>query len=85
MTPTFISKMDLRGLEPPEPMTRILEALGTTPVGITLEARLERRPMFLLEELGRRGQKFSCAPTTDGSWLITIPISDPMVTRSTET
>jgi uncharacterized protein (DUF2249 family) len=84
MTPTLISKMDLRGLEPPEPMTRILEALGTTPAGIILEAKLERRPMFLLEELGRRGQKFSCAQGADGSWLITIPISDPMVARSAE-
>lgn len=83
MTPTLISKMDLRGLEPPEPMTRILEALGTTPAGITIEARLERRPMFLLEELGRRGQKFSCTPNNDGSWLITIPIADPVVTGST--
>ncbi|MBK9990869.1 MAG: DUF2249 domain-containing protein [Verrucomicrobia bacterium] len=85
MTPTFISKMDLRGLEPPDPMTRVLEAIGSAPAGIIIEAILERRPMFLLDELGRRGQKFSCAPTTDGCWLITIPISDPMVTRSTET
>jgi hypothetical protein len=76
--------MDLRGLEPPEPMTRILEALGTTPPGIILEARLERRPLFLLEELTRRGQKFSCSPSADGSWLITIPISDPMVPGSVE-
>jgi uncharacterized protein (DUF2249 family) len=84
MTPTLISKMDLRGLEPPEPMTRILEALGTTPAGSIIEARLERRPMFLLEELGRRGHKFSCAPSDDGSWLITIPITDPMVASSVE-
>ena len=80
MTPTLISKLDLRGLEPPEPMTRILEALGTTPAGSILEARLERRPMFLLEELGRRGQQFSCAPRDDGSWLITMPIVDPTAT-----
>jgi len=75
MTPTLISRLDLRGLEPPEPMTRILEALSTTPPGIILEARLERRPMFLLEELTRRGQKHSCQAIEDGSWLVTIPIS----------
>lgn len=85
MSPTFISKMDLRGLEPPEPMTRILEALGTTPAGITLEARLERRPMFLLEELNRRGQKHACKPADDGnSWLISIPIAELTPTGSIE-
>jgi len=78
MSPTFVSTMDLRGLEPPEPMTRILEALGTTPAGITIEARLERRPLFLLEELTRRGQKHSCKPADDGSWLLNIPITEPV-------
>lgn len=84
MSPTFITKMDLRGLEPPEPMTRVIEALGTTPAGIILEARLERRPMFLLEELNRRGQKYSCMPADDGSWLISIPIAEPITTGSNE-
>ncbi len=83
MSPTFISKMDLRGLEPPEPMTRILEALGTTPTGITLLARLERRPLFLLEELNRRGQQHSCKPADDGGWLLSIPITEPVSRGST--
>lgn len=82
LSPTFVSKIDLRGLEPPEPMTRILEALGATPAGITLEARLERRPLFLLEELTRRGQKYSCKPADDGSWFITIPITEPAASSS---
>lgn len=77
MTPTLISKMDLRGLEPPEPMTRIIEALASTPPGIILEARLERRPMFLLEELKRRGQTYDCTQQTDGSWIIQLPIAEP--------
>lgn len=82
MTPTLISKMDLRGLEPPEPMMRILEALGTAPAGMTLEARMERRPLFLLGELDRRGQNYSCTPSDDGTWLISIPI--PVAANSTK-
>jgi TusA-related sulfurtransferase len=75
MTPTNTNKMDLRGLEPPEPMMRILEALSATPTSATLEAKLERRPMFLLEELTRRGQPYTCTQCDDGSWLINIPIA----------
>ncbi|MFT3870497.1 MAG: DUF2249 domain-containing protein [Nibricoccus sp.] len=85
MTPTLISKMDLRGLEPPEPMMRILEALATTPPGIILEAHLERRPMFLLEELKRRGQQHTCTPQADGSWTIQMPITETSATGSPST
>jgi uncharacterized protein (DUF2249 family) len=83
MSPSFVSKMDLRGLEPPEPMRRVLEALSTTPAGAILEARLERRPLFLIEELNRRGQKHGCEPHPAGGWQLTIPIPAAEVTRST--
>lgn len=85
MTPTLISKMDLRGLEPPEPMARILEALSSTPPGIILEAQLERRPMFLLEELKRRSQAYTCRQQPDGSWIIQLPIAEPSLTGSSPT
>ncbi len=75
MKPTLISVMDLRGLEPPEPMTRLLEALATAPAGIIIEAQLERRPMFLLEELNRRGQPYTCKQKSEGHWIIQLPIS----------
>lgn len=74
MNPTFTTKMDLRGLEPPEPMARVLEALATTPAGITIEARLERRPMFLIEELKRRSQPHTCTQQPDGSWVVELPV-----------
>jgi uncharacterized protein (DUF2249 family) len=48
-------EVDARGLEPPEPMMRILEAVETLKPGETLLARTDRRPMFLYEQLEQRG------------------------------
>lgn len=79
MNPSLVSKMDLRGLEPPEPMTRILEALATTPEGVIIDAHLERRPMFLIEELKRRQQSFTCTAQSDGSWTLRLQISNTPV------
>jgi hypothetical protein len=66
-------------------MARILESLATTPPGIIIEAQLERRPMFLLEELKRRGQAHTCTPQADGSWIIQLPIAEPSPTDSSST
>lgn len=63
---------DLRNLEPPEPMVRLLEALASAPAGSTIEARLQRRPLFLIEELNRRGQSHECAPLPDGTWRLRL-------------
>lgn len=47
--------LDVRGLEPPEPMVRTLEALETLPEGRTLVQLNMRVPEFLLPELEARG------------------------------
>jgi uncharacterized protein (DUF2249 family) len=47
--------LDVRGLEPPEPMVRILERLDALEPGQTLEVWHERRPMFLYPQLEARG------------------------------
>lgn len=47
--------LDVRGLEPPEPMVRTLEALSTLPRGKTLVQLNERVPQFLLPKLEERG------------------------------
>lgn len=47
--------LDVRGLEPPEPMVRTLEALERLPKGGTLVQINVRVPRFLLPELEARG------------------------------
>jgi uncharacterized protein (DUF2249 family) len=47
--------LDVRGLEPPEPMVRTLEALEALPEGHTLVQLNVRVPQFLLPQLEERG------------------------------
>jgi uncharacterized protein (DUF2249 family) len=47
--------LDVRGLEPPEPMVRTLAALEDLPHGCTLVQVNERVPQFLLPQLEERG------------------------------
>lgn len=47
--------LDVRGLEPPEPMVRTLEALAELPRGKTLVQLNVRVPQFLLPRLEERG------------------------------
>jgi uncharacterized protein (DUF2249 family) len=47
--------LDTRGLEPPEPMVRVLAAVETMAPGSTLEVFTEREPVFLYQELAARG------------------------------
>jgi uncharacterized protein (DUF2249 family) len=47
--------IDVRGLEPPQPLVRILEAVERMKPGDRLEILHERRPMFLYPQLDARG------------------------------
>lgn len=47
--------LDLRGLEPPEPMLRVLERLDTIGTGHRLTVLHDRRPLFLYPQLDARG------------------------------
>lgn len=64
--------LDNRGLEPPQPMMRILEALETLPDQATLLAINEREPLFLYPELAARGYVYQTTPHPDGSFHIVI-------------
>ncbi len=61
--------VDARGLLPPEPMQRIMEALAELPAGLECRALTDRRPVHLLPMLVARG--FACASEErpDGSWI----------------
>ncbi len=58
--------LDNRGLQPPEPMIRILDALERLGPGEVLEAINEREPMFLYPELEARGAAIQVAKQADG-------------------
>ena len=69
--------LDNRGLEPPQPMMRILESLESLPDEATLLAINERAPMFLYPELEARGYRHQTTPHPDGSFHITIHREGP--------
>ena len=57
--PADIHLLDVRGLEPPEPMQRTLEALASLAPGHTLVQINSRVPRFLLPELESRGFQYT--------------------------
>lgn len=69
-TPTV--EVDARGLEPPEPMVKILEAVEALPAGAELKARTDRRPMHLFAHLEFRGCVGTAEEQEDGSYVTTI-------------
>lgn len=66
---TFI---DNRGLEPPEPLVRILDALEHLGSGEVLEAINERDPVFLYPELESRGAAIRTEKRPDGDMRLLI-------------
>lgn len=64
--------LDNRGLEPPQPMMRTLDALEKLEVGENLKIINDRRPMFLYEQLDELGYKHTTEPNDDGSFTIEI-------------
>ncbi len=64
--------LDVRGLEPPEPMLHILAALETLPTGGQLRALTDRKPVHLLAELDSRRVSHASVEQNDGSWLNTF-------------
>jgi uncharacterized protein (DUF2249 family) len=48
-------RLDVRGLEPPQPMVRVLETLEALDADQRLEVLHDRRPMFLYPQLDQRG------------------------------
>lgn len=70
--PTEVVDVDARGLEPPQPMVKILEALTALPGGALLRARTDRRPIHLYPMLEARGFGGESEEQTDGSFITHI-------------
>jgi uncharacterized protein (DUF2249 family) len=65
-------QVDARGLEPPEPLVRILSALETLPAGLPLRALTDREPCHLFGEAQQRGFKHECVEQPDHSWITVL-------------
>jgi uncharacterized protein (DUF2249 family) len=63
--------IDNRGLEPPEPMVRILAALAKLPEGDSIIALMDREPLLLYPELERRGCEWDFREDA-GRYVLTV-------------
>lgn len=68
--PAPSTSLDNRGLQPPEPMILILEALERLAPGEVLAAINERDPAFLYPELEARGASIRTEQKSDGVHLL---------------
>ena len=66
--PAVVS-VDARGLEPPQPLVKILEALASLPRDTALRAHTDRRPMHLYAQLEERGFIAETEEQPDGSFV----------------
>lgn len=65
-------ELDNRGLEPPQPMVRILAGLEQALPGQAIVATNERKPLFLFPLLEERGCRHRTEEQPDGTWRITV-------------
>jgi uncharacterized protein (DUF2249 family) len=61
-----LQRLDLRGLDPPEPMRRALEAVEALSSGEVLRIITDREPLLLYRELDRRGHAHATQSDPDG-------------------
>jgi uncharacterized protein (DUF2249 family) len=65
-------EMDVRGLEPPQPMIEILEKLVELGPGAQLVVRHHREPVLLYEKLALRGYAARTQKIADGDYRVWI-------------
>jgi TusA-related sulfurtransferase len=64
--------LDNRGLMPPEPMMRTLEALKTLPPNSSLLILTDRQPLLLYEALDEQGYAYQTIEASDNSYRTSI-------------
>ena len=64
--------VDARGLEPPEPMVRVLNALDELPKGERLRMLIHIEPRPLFRVLERNSYAYHCELNPEGHFEITI-------------
>ncbi|RJG09366.1 DUF2249 domain-containing protein [Massilia cavernae] len=64
--------LDLRGLFPPEPMERVLDALASLKTGQQIRMMIEREPHPLFRMLERNGYSWHCTEPEPGLYQVVI-------------
>ncbi|WP_324779224.1 DUF2249 domain-containing protein [Thiobacillus sedimenti] len=64
--------VDARGLEPPEPLEKVMQALALLRPGQSIRLLLHREPFPLYGLLAERGFRHSAKMEQDGSYVILI-------------
>ncbi|HSJ80432.1 MAG TPA: DUF2249 domain-containing protein [Thiobacillus sp.] len=70
--PTQEVLVDARGLEPPEPMEKVLQTLDLLRPGQSIRLLLHREPFPLYPLLAERGYRHATRMEADGSYVILI-------------
>lgn len=70
--PGAIMDLDVRGLEPPEPLVKILEAVAALPKRANPRAHTDRRPVHLYPQLEERSYTGESEEQPDGSFVTFI-------------
>lgn len=70
--------IDVSGLEPPEPMVRVLEALDLLAADGRLRVLIDRQPMPLYQVLQRNGYSHLTSARDDGRYEVLIWITAPV-------
>ena len=68
--------LDARGLEPPEPMEKVMQTLALLRPGQSIRLLLHREPFPLYAVLAERGYAHETRVEADGSYVILISHSD---------
>lgn len=69
--------VDARGLEPPEPMVRVLESLDRLPLGKRMLLLIHREPRPLLRVLHQNGYDARCESDAEGGFRVVIRHREP--------
>ena len=73
--------VDARGLEPPEPMEKVMRVLALLRPGQSIRMLLHREPFPLYAILAERGYRHETRMEADGTYVILIRPVDPVAAR----
>lgn len=66
------TELDVGGLEPPEPMVRIMDALDLLGPDEQLRVLIDREPFPLYRVLERNGYQYRCTPLANARFEVMV-------------